>query len=308
MLCYSTGSLPDSCTLDPHPAVVADELAYWLAPTPFRALEWVIRPEHLGRSDDKGWWAALRIALSARGLIVSNVHLGYPLLLSSTPHAPSLASLVPRDRERKAAAALSAGLIARQLHCPYLTLTTGPAELNGRGAMPLEEMERLGYSLPSPPFAPGAASPDAMAQWQALHRSLSGILSALPPSVSLLIEQEPEMVAHTWRHLFVLGQTYPGRVFANYDVGHGAVIGENPAEAVMGLGNLIRNVHLEDIAGRAHRHLLFGEGDIDFAALFAALKKQGYRGHLTPDLYPFCHRPEQGLSASSEFLARHGYR
>jgi sugar phosphate isomerase/epimerase len=56
-----------------------------------------------------------------------------------------------------------------------------------------------------------------------------------------------------------------------------------------------------------HKHLLFGDGDVDFAAIFAALRAIGYQGDLTPDLYPFKNDSAKALRASAEFLARHGY-
>src|SRR5690606_23532619 len=104
-----------------------------------------------------------------------------------------------------------------------------------------------------------------------------------------------------------LCRRFEGDVFSNYDVGHGAVLGEDPAAAVRTLGPYLSNVHLEDIKGRMHKHLMFGEGDIDFKALFAALREIGYRGDLTPDLYPFKDRAPWAARESAEFLRRNGH-
>ena len=54
------------------------------------------------------------------------------------------------------------------------------------------------------------------------------------------------------------------------------------------LAEHLRHVHLEDIAAsRVHQHLVPGHGAIDFAAVFAALRKIGYDGWVTVELYPY---------------------
>ena len=48
--------------------------------------------------------------------------------------------------------------------------------------------------------------------------------------------------------------------------------------------NNIKNIHIEDMKNQAHRHLFFGEGEIDFAEIFKALKDVGYKGLLNVEL------------------------
>jgi sugar phosphate isomerase/epimerase len=315
MLCYSTGSLPDAATLGgPHD--VADALAHWLLPTPFRGIEFVVRPEHLRRADDTGFWHALRVGLEVRGLCVRNVHLGYPRLLGGIPHRPGLSALVPELRALRREAALAAAQVAKHLGSPHLTLTTGPAERTG--ALASVEARTVAtrhdtavlpgspFARPWPHFAAGALSPDFACQWRAVVDELAALVANKPREVILLIEQEPEMAVHSALQLAELGWLFEGEVFANYDVGHGAVIGEDLPAALTLLQPYLRNVHLEDIAGREHRHLLFGAGEIDFGSIFSALKHIGYAGDITPDLYPFCEKPREGLAASIECLSRHG--
>ena len=50
-------------------------------------------------------------------------------------------------------------------------------------------------------------------------------------------------------------------------------------------------MHVEDIKGRIHDHLIPGLGDIDFAAAVAALRESGYDGFLTLELYPYKQQP-----------------
>lgn len=270
MLCYSTGSLPDG--LGP------DEVAEILLPTPFRGIEYVVTPEDLPRADDAGLWKSWRVSWEARGFRVRNVHLGHPHLLGPQPHEPGLASREPSARRRRWEAAAAAARIATGLGAPHLTVTTGlraPGEETG---------------------------------WQEglVEQGLRWLIARKPAGLKILIEQEPEHVIHRADQLLRLCRACAGEVFANFDVGHSAVIGENTAAALKALGPYLRNIHLEDIAGGVHRHLLFGEGDIDFGAIFGTLNSLGYGGDLTPDLYPFKAEFERALAASKEFLERQG--
>ncbi len=305
MLCFSTGSLPDSVTQGDSPAAIANRLAHWLLPTPFRGVEWVMRPEHLCLASDLAWWRGLRRSLEVRGLVVRNVHLGFPRLLSSIPHRPGLSSLIPYGRSLRREAALTSARLAEILGSPHVTLTTGLPERAGGAPVNLPPQDA--FARPTPPFAAGAFSPDFAEQERVFRSELALLVSQRPRNVAILLEQEPEMVVHSAGQMLALSRAFEGDVFANYDVGHGAVLGENIAQALLSFGPYLRNVHLEDIHGHEHRHLLFGAGDIDFNAVFQALNDMDYAGDLTPDLYPFCENPGLGLSQSSEFLAGHGY-
>lgn len=270
MLCYSTGSLPDALSL---PA-----LADLLSGTPFAGVELAVTAPMLERASDKEYWSGIRAAFAERGLRFRNVHLGAPHLLGPEPHRPGLASLAPADRMRKAEACAACMGIALALGSPHLTVTSG-----------LTESE--------------AAHP---AQAEAFRQVLAGLAARLPAGLTLLVEQEPEHVIRSAAQLQALGADFPGRVAANFDLGHSAVMGEDIAAAVRALGPLLRNLHLEDISGRVHAHKLFGEGDIDFTPVFRALRDIGYRGDFTPDLYPFKDEPERAIAASAAFLREQG--
>jgi sugar phosphate isomerase/epimerase len=267
MLCYSTASLPDHFS--------ASDIAETLLPTPFRGVEFVVKPQDLARAADASHWLGYRTELETRGLRVRNVQLGHPYLLGPVAHSPGLSSLDPVGRTRRVDAALAAGRIASMLGSPYLTVTTGLPERGG----------------------------DFPVQEQLFFDSLSRLVAGRPQGLKIAIEQEPEHVIHRADQLLSLCRAFEGTVFANFDVGHSFVAGEDPADAVCLLGKHLSNIHLEDIKGRTHKHLMFGEGDIDFRALFGALRGIGYAGDLTPDLYPFKDEPVKALRASAEFLA-----
>jgi len=271
MLCYSTGSLPDRFS--------ASQIAETLLPTPFRGVEFVVQPEHLRRVEDKSYWLGFRLELEKRGFFVRNVHLGAPFLLGPVAHSPGLSSLNPAGRKLRLEAALAEARIAEQLGSPYSTITTGLPERDG----------------------------DFKTQEKLFRDALAEIVAERPKSVKVAIEPEPEHVIRFTRQLHSLCHAFPGEVFANFDVGHSFVAGENPARAIRELAPHLSNIHLEDIKDRVHKHLLFGEGDVDFRAVFAALKEIGYTGDLTPDLYPFKNESRNALRASAEFLAGFGF-
>lgn len=91
----------------------------------------------------------------------------------------------------------------------------------------------------------------------------------------------------------------------NLDVGHAWVVGEAPAAVVREMGTArLFHLHLEDIRDRVHYHRVPGDGEIDFAALFAALTEIGYDGAAAVELYTCVDAPEQAARAARDFLGR----
>lgn len=270
MLCYSTGSLPDRFTLT--------QIADTLSGTPFRGVELVLTAPMLARADEAKYWHAARDEFHAKGLAFRNIHLGAPFLMGPEAHRPGLSSLDEAGRARKAQAVSRALMVAVYLDCHAVCLTTGLPET-------------------------GAAQAD---QVKVLEDEIAHLTRGLPGGVRLYVEQEPEHVIHSAAQMKSLADLFPGRLLLNFDVGHSHVLGEDIGAVVRDLGPRLANIHLEDIKGRVHQHLLYGEGDVDFRSLFAALHDIGYRGDYTPDLYPFKDDWKRAMEASVAFLRRHG--
>jgi len=112
--------------------------------------------------------------------------------------------------------------------------------------------------------------------------------------VLLLIEPEPDLLVETADQFLELMQHLDSRaVGLNFDVGHFYCVGDDPAPTVHRLAPYIRHFHLEDIAAtRVHHHLIPGEGAIDFAAVFQAIRSIGYNGWVTIELYPYVDDPD----------------
>jgi protein FrlC len=94
------------------------------------------------------------------------------------------------------------------------------------------------------------------------------------------------------------------RLGANLDIGHCQVIGESIPQAIELLGDRIWNLHVEDIPGRKHYHLIPGQGTVDWAGVKSALRGIGYRRFLTVELYTHTADPQSAARQSWEFLSR----
>jgi sugar phosphate isomerase/epimerase len=92
------------------------------------------------------------------------------------------------------------------------------------------------------------------------------------------------------------------RLGANLDVGHSQVIGESIPHEVEALRGRVWNLHVEDIPGRKHYHMIPGEGTLDWNALKTSLEKIGYDRFLTVELYTHTENPQEAAEKSFAFL------
>ena len=94
---------------------------------------------------------------------------------------------------------------------------------------------------------------------------------------------------------------------ANLDIGHSVVMGEQIADAVNLLAGRIWNLHVEDLPGRKHYHMIPGQGTFDWGALGSALSAIHYDRFLTVELYTHTAEPQAAANESYQFLnARFG--
>ncbi len=94
------------------------------------------------------------------------------------------------------------------------------------------------------------------------------------------------------------------RLGANLDIGHCQVIGESIPAAIELLGDRIWNLHVEDIPGRKHYHMIPGEGSVDWMGARDALRGIGYERFLTVELYTHTDEPQGAAQKSFGFLSR----
>jgi sugar phosphate isomerase/epimerase len=93
------------------------------------------------------------------------------------------------------------------------------------------------------------------------------------------------------------------RFGANLDIGHSQVMGEDLYEAITALGDRIFNLHVEDIPGRKHYHLIPGQGTIAWPDVRDALHAIDYSRFLTVELYTHTANPQEAAQASFRFLS-----
>jgi sugar phosphate isomerase/epimerase len=123
-------------------------------------------------------------------------------------------------------------------------------------------------------------------------------------NVALGFEPEPGMFIDTLKSLHRLLQWIDSpHLQLTLDVGHLWCQGELPiADYIARWGQRIVNVHIEDMRAGIHEHLMFGEGEIQFPPILAALAKVGYRGGLHVELSRHSHDAPTAARKALEFL------
>jgi sugar phosphate isomerase/epimerase len=122
--------------------------------------------------------------------------------------------------------------------------------------------------------------------------------------VSLALEPEPgmwiETTADAWR---VIERLKSPRLGLTLDIGHVHCLNEGPCDEIIEqYAPHLRNVHIEDMRRGRHEHLLFGEGDIDFPPILAALRQMGYTEGVHVELSRHSHAFPEVARRALEFL------
>jgi sugar phosphate isomerase/epimerase len=128
---------------------------------------------------------------------------------------------------------------------------------------------------------------DVERQWPE-HAARFQRLCALADELGVTIAIEPEpllVVGSSEDAARMIEEVGSPRLAVNLDVGHAYLTDDDLVASIHALGSQIVHLHLEDIAGRVHRHLPFGEGEIDFVAVRQALEQTGYDGPYVVDLF-----------------------
>jgi sugar phosphate isomerase/epimerase len=122
----------------------------------------------------------------------------------------------------------------------------------------------------------------------------------------LLIEPEPDLLIERFPQYLSFIERIDSRLIGlNFDVGHAYCVGEDPQDWIAKMAPHTRHYHLEDIAAtRVHQHLVPGRGAIDFAATLAEIRKTGYDGWLTVELYPYLDDPDAAATEAREYLTK----
>jgi len=120
--------------------------------------------------------------------------------------------------------------------------------------------------------------------------------------ILLSIEYEPGLLINNSEDVWNLISNDYSNIGLNLDTCHVAVLGENISEIIKKFGKKIFHTHLSDCKNNVHFHLIPGLGDIDFKEVYDSLKKIGYDGYLTAELYPYTDNPEEAASKAFIYL------
>ena len=157
---------------------------------------------------------------------------------------------------------------------------------------------------------PGGPLPEGMTRAHALDLFVEGLKEALQRAeevgVLLLVEPEPGLLIESASQFEELAARIDSPMFGlNFDVGHFYCVSDPLPETVERLKKWTRHYHFEDIAAsRVHEHLVPGHGAIDFDALLAAIRRTGYDGWLTVELYPYLDDPDAAGREALDFLRK----
>ena len=141
--------------------------------------------------------------------------------------------------------------------------------------------------------------------WKRLAKACEKLAAyAAKQSVRLAFEPEPGMFIDTMPKYAELRQRVGRDNFGlTLDIGHLHCQGETPiAEHIRAWREVLWNVHIEDMRRGVHEHLLFGEGEIEFAPVLAALADIGYEGGVHVELSRHSHDAVNTARRALEFL------
>ena len=220
---------------------------------------------------------SIQSALRETGLVVV-VGAGVPLALSTERFEPTLFHPDPEGRALRARFLDAALGVAAELGSRCLVFCTGSLRPK------VDRATALGW-----------LTDGLITLWRRADER--GVRIALEPEPGHLIESLDDFRALRQQVGPALGMTL--------DVGH--VVCTEPEPVVEAIQAVLvdehpEHVQIEDIRGRRHEHLPFGEGEIDFPPILAAFRKAGYAGYLGVELSRHSHQAERRARESLAFL------
>jgi sugar phosphate isomerase/epimerase len=153
----------------------------------------------------------------------------------------------------------------------------------------------------------GAGERDALAR---LVDGLERVLAAAErQDMDLAFEPEPGMLIDTLDsydrllHELAARGVDASRLRLTIDVGHLHCQSELPiAEKIRQWSSHLANVHIEDMRSVVHEHLMFGEGEIDFRPVIAALAQIRYDGLVSVELSRHSHEGPEAAQRAYNYL------
>ncbi|HVT26656.1 MAG TPA: sugar phosphate isomerase/epimerase family protein, partial [Lacipirellulaceae bacterium] len=154
---------------------------------------------------------------------------------------------------------------------------------------------------------------DGAGRQDAMHRLIEGLSAVIEAArhrqVVLAFEPEPGMLIDTLDRFdellqeFAAAGTDDAPLQLTIDVGHLHCQGELPiADKIRQWRSRLANVHVDDMRSGTHEHLMFGDGEIDFRPVIAALKEIGYDGPFSVELSRHSHMGPEAARRAYNYL------
>jgi len=150
--------------------------------------------------------------------------------------------------------------------------------------------------------------PDGDSREDGFRRLVEGLQIVLEyadrQNVALGFEPEPGMLIDTMASFSELFERIDSpRLGLTLDIGHLHCLGDTPIEdQIRRWKDKLVNVHIEDMRIGVHEHLMFGDGEIDFNPVMAALAEIKYQGGLHVELSRHSHLGPTAAKQAYAFL------
>jgi len=195
----------------------------------------------------------------------------------------------------------------RRKHQP--TLISGDANGRRRRVEFLKAAVEVAAELHADSVSLWSGAPDDAAEsgvlWDRLTGGLCEVLEhAETRSVRLSFEPEPGMIVATMADFERLHRAVDHPLLGlTLDVGHVHCLRDGEVgDHVRRWRDVLWNVHIEDMPRDRHEHLMFGEGDMDFHAVFRALREVNYAGPVHVELSRHSHDAVNAAIQAYHFL------
>jgi sugar phosphate isomerase/epimerase len=217
-------------------------------------------------------------------------------------HQPTLLSPDPQERGRRSDFLRRAIDLAHDLGAEAVSFWSGTPEEGMRDEGWERTEEQTGSVSSLIPHPSSLLLDRLVAECRRLCDHAAG------GGVRLAFEPEPGMLIDTMPRFAELHRRVAHPAFGlTLDVGHLHCQGEVPiADHVRRWREWLWNVHIEDMRRGVHDHLMFGEGEMDFPPVLAALREVGYAGGVHVELSRHSHDAVRTARRALAFLREAG--
>jgi sugar phosphate isomerase/epimerase len=147
--------------------------------------------------------------------------------------------------------------------------------------------------------------------WDNFYDSMEKIGEyAKDKDVTINIEPEPEKLLRTPRQLVEFIDNIGIPVFAGVlDLSHAMALDMTPVEFAEEMEGNLNHVHVDDAkyGQHPHKHLLPGEGDVDYHEVFEYLESIKYQNIISVELNQHTEHPKDAAKKTMEFLRKEGF-